>query len=160
MQTGKVVTGHVLDCNKKHLEKALKDYDKQLYLKWNPDKANKVGMWEVRRKPNQKTAWPMWELGDSIVFDLKYVENDIENHVMDVPFLNYNILKRIKEMDTWVVHDYVNDLEYREQKAKDKAYDDNRAELRYAIKHNKRAMRDLQELAKSGRLLDALTGNW
>lgn len=158
---GKVIEGHVLDCNKKYLEKALQHYDKQLYLKWNPEKNSGTGVWEVRRRPNEKTAVPKWELNGRIFFNLEYKELDVINHVMDVPVLNYEILKRIREMDCWNTKDYVKDLEYQEDKAKDKEYSKNREELRYQIKHHRKAMQDFQELLKSGRdPLEFLSGKW
>lgn len=161
MRTGKIVRGHVLDCNKKYLERALKDYDSQLYLEWNPKKANGMGMWELWRTPNTKTAVPRWEIGNQIVFDLQYVPNDLIHHVMDLPVLNYNCLNRLKEMDTWGIKDWVNDLEYREAAAKEKEFKNNREDLTYAIKQYRRAFADLREEIRSGRNpADFLEGNW
>lgn len=181
MKTGKLIQGSILDCNPKYLERALRDYDKQLYLKWNPLKTAHpdgsiekmpppgphwrgygVGVWEVRRQPNTKTMVPWSEVkGECVFFELKYKESDVLNHVMDVPVLNYSILDRIKEMDCWNTKNYVDDLEYREDQAKDKEYTKNRAELRYQIKHHRSAFKDFQEQIRSGRNpLDFLAGNW
>lgn len=161
MKTGHIVIGHVLDCNKKHLEKALKDYDRQLYLKWNPDKDSGRGLWEVRRKPDHMTAVPKWEYGDIIVFELQYVENDLVHHVMDVPYLNYQILTRIREMDAWNTKNWAAELDYRADKARDKAFDENRENLRYAIKQHRRAFEDLREHIRSGKNpAEFLRGTW
>lgn len=181
MKTGKIIEGSVLDCNKKHLLKALKDYDKHLYLKWNPYKTydngnleklplpgdphytgkSGIGVWELRRRPEKKLAVPKWELGESIIFNLEYVESDIVNHVMDLPALNYNCLVRLREMDTWEVQNYVSDLEYRESKALEAEYAKNRAELRYNVKHHKKAFEDFREYVRSGRNpTDLLIGDW
>lgn len=161
MKTGNIIVGSVLDCNKKHLEKALKDYDKQLYLKWNPNKNNGVGLWEVRRKPDTLTAVPRWEYKNSIIFELQPVENDLVNHVMDCEALNYNILTRLREMDTWSAYKWVDNMEYEESKSKDRAYAENRANLRYAIKQHKRAFKDLQEHIRSGKSpIEFLSGKW
>jgi len=161
MKTGRIVTGSVLDCNKKYLERALKDYDKQLYLKWNPDKNKGVGCWEVRRKPEILTPVPRWEYNGHIVFDMQYKEHDLVHHIMDVPALNYNILTRLREMDTWNTKNWASELEYQEDKQRDKAYDENRANLRYAISQHKRAMSDFYEHIRSGRNpAEFLSGNW
>lgn len=160
MSFGRVIKGNVMDCNKKHLEAALKQYDSQLYIKWNSEKRNGEGIWEVRRRPNEKTAWPKWEMGGSTIFELIYVENDLIHHVMDVPVLNYNILTRIKEMDTWGISNYVDKLEQKEKEAKDKVRAENRAELRYGLTQIKRATREFKDLAQSGNILDFITGKW
>lgn len=161
MRLGRLVQGSVLDCNKKHFEKALKDYDRQLYIKWNSEKNNGLGLWEIRRKPNTKTAVPKWEYGDSIIFELQYVENDLVNHVLDVPALNYAALSRIREMDCWNTKNWVDQFENAESTMRDKAYAENRANLRYAVKQNKRAFSDFRELLRSGKpIAEILQGKW
>lgn len=177
---GRVVQGHVLDCNKQWIERALKQYDDQLYLKWNPYKtldANGkativppegeywqgfgAGCWELRRRPNSKTAVPKWELGDCILFDLDYVETDVENHIKDFPYLNYSILGWVKSNDCWAVKDWVSDLEYREDESYNRELDRNQSDLKYHIKHERRAMRDFQNELKSGKNpLQFLGGCW
>ena len=39
---GRLVVGSVNDCDRAGLERALRDFDKQLYLKWNPKKYGAV----------------------------------------------------------------------------------------------------------------------
>lgn len=161
MKTGKLIVGTVHDCNKKDLERMLKQYDRMLYLRWNPTKNNGVGCWELRRMPEKLTAVPRWQIGDQIVFDLQRVETDMVNHVMDMPCLSYRVLDRLREMDTWQQHgSFVDNLEYRENKAREKALEKNREDLRYAVKQYRRAFADLKEEARSGRLLNVLAGDW
>ena len=101
--TGSTIRGHVLDSALKPLEQRLKDYDPQLYIKWNPKKLHGWGCWELRRKPEQKTVRPE----DVVVFQgntfvcPKYHELNLVDHVMDIPFLNYSIVKKLEKMDTW-----------------------------------------------------------
>lgn len=99
-KTGNIIQGHVLDSNKKHLERALKDYDKQLYIRWNPKKVKGFGCWEVRRKPEFKTIVDYCEFEGHTILDLDYVEVDAVHHVLDAAFLNYQIVEKIKDMDT------------------------------------------------------------
>jgi hypothetical protein len=147
---GSIIEGHVLDVNKKHLESALKNYDNQLYLKWNPKKKNGFGMWEVRRRPNAKTAVYKTDLGKSKIFELEYVEIDFVHHVLDVDYLNYNVLTRIKEMDAWNSPDLIKDQDYAAEKkiiAEENSVSD---ELRYLIKQNRKYFGELQEAVRSG----------
>lgn len=161
MKTGKIVQGTVNDCNKKVFVQLLQNLDRQLYVKWNPEKLDGMGCWEIRRRPDRKTAVPKWELGDSIVFDLEYVENDLVNHVLDLPCLHYNAIEYLKSIDTWEVKNWVSDFEYREGKHLDKQKASNKNDLRYAVKHYKKAFADFQEHIRSGRSpVDFLEGEW
>jgi hypothetical protein len=151
MKLGNVVRGHVLDVNPKGFLKALKHYDPKLYIRWNPHKNKGYGLWEVRREPNHKTAVPFTEWGDSIIFKLEYVEQDLVHHVLDVPFLNYDVINRIKAMDTWADgQDFVKNMDYLEAKEQERLEAKRREERRYMIRHNKRAFADLQERVLAG----------
>lgn len=161
MKTGKIVTGSVLDCNKKHLERALKDYEPRLYLKWNPAKCSGIGCWELRIRPLTKTAVPKWELGNSIVFDMQYVETFDVNHVKDFALLNYNILNWVQDHDAFKHKDWVSALEDAEEKSYNKELDTAKSDLKYALKHHKGAMGDLKEYARSGNnLANLFVGEW
>lgn len=180
MNTGKIIKGHVLDCNKKHLEMLLRRYDPQLYLKWNPYKTILtngktrimppegdywqgwgVGCWELRRRPNAKTAVPRWQIGETIFFDVDYVEHDVENHIKDLQYLNYELLGWVKNSDCWATKNWVNELEYSENKAYEKKLDKDQDDLKYRIRHEHRAMQEFQDLIKAGRNpLEYLGGVW
>lgn len=161
MSWGRVIKGSVLDCNKKFLERALQDYDKQLYLKWNAKKRSGLGVWELRRKPNTKTAVPKYELNGHIVFELEYLENDLLHCIIDVPVLNYDLLAKLKQMDTWVNKDWVSQLEYDEAKSKDRAHEKNREDLKYRMLQYRRALGDFKEEVRAGRSpADFLRGTW
>src|SRR6185369_13350161 len=98
--TGSLIIGNTGDCNKGFLERCLKYYDQQLYIKWNPKKRGGWGMWEVRRRPETATNVFQGKLEDGTnVYTYEYKELDLVNHVLDVPVLHYNVLGKIKSMD-------------------------------------------------------------
>jgi len=97
---GRLVEGHVLDCNRKTFEKALRAYDPMLYVKWNPKKLGKHGCWEIRRRPEFNSALDIAELGDINIVKVGPYEIDLVHHVLDCAFLNYDQLRKIQEMDT------------------------------------------------------------
>ena len=141
--TGTVVKGHVLDVNYKAFDRALKLYDPQLYLKWNPKKCRKYGCWEIRRKPDEKTLKPadVYQFEGYTISWPKYHEMSMVNHVLDAAFLNYSILGKLKAMDMWTHKetgykgkDLTKTLDYKEAKYLDKIEDQSLAELKYNLK--------------------------
>lgn len=99
--TGNTIKGHVLDCNQKLFNEALRAYDPQLYTKWNPKKCRGWGCWEIRRKPEFLTALDVSEWDGKLFFTVGPYENDLVHHVLDCAFLNYDQLRKIREMDTF-----------------------------------------------------------
>lgn len=148
--TGNLVKGSVLDVNSKALEIKLRDYDKLLYLAWNAKKLKGMGCWEIRRQPPQKSAVPKTEFMGQVWFVLEYVENNLVNHVLDVPVLNYDVLGKISQMDTTKVVDWVADLEYKRMKYEEKLKAEEKRELSALYRDNKREMREFKELVASG----------
>lgn len=147
---GRVIKGSVFDVNPKYLERALKDYDKQLYLKWNPNKREGLGMWELRRTPNEKTAVFKTDYKGVNFYELDFVENDLVHHVLDLPYLNYKVLTRLREMDAW---ENKNHISHRDYLAEKKLIQDElkyEAEIKYLVKENKKYFQDLQEYVRSG----------
>lgn len=149
---GRLAVGHVLDVAKAPLERMLQDYDAQLYLKWNASKCYGWGCWEVRRRPNQKSIKDVVEYKGMSFVQIDYVENNFESHVMDVAYLNYDCLTRLRAMDLWNENQkyFVDNLESREathvaeQKAKAKA------EMLYHAKQEKNLIREYREAILSG----------
>lgn len=117
---GKVAIGHVLDVNKRRFEKALRDYDPMLYVKWNPKKLHGHGVWEIRRKPEFLTAVDVAEVGDDYIIKLDLYENDLVHHVLDCAFLNYDQIRKLQEMDTWRYGDATTWQDMIEQKTLDR----------------------------------------
>lgn len=147
--TGSVVQGHVLDCSKKALEEKLRDYDPLLYVRWNPRKRSGMGIWEVRRRPEKNTAVYYGELNGLPFFRMEPVEINVVSHVLDVEYLNYEILTKLKAMDTWQVDNFADQFEYEERKAVEKAESRINEELRYGIKHHKKEMRVIKDYMQS-----------
>lgn len=173
--TGKLINGHVLDSSPKYVERALKAYDPQLYVQWNPKKAYGFGVWEVRWKPDSKTAkrsrppeilpngkvipclqGDIYEFEGYTIVEPKYHENNLNNHVMDVPFLNYGVLKEIKRMDMWKEElgykgkNLNKELDYREAKWLDKIEDQAFKERDYNLKQHKSEIAWFKEYLASG----------
>ena len=175
-KTGSVIKGHVLDVSLKPLERKLKDYDSQLYLRWAPKKLKGYGVWEIRRHDNNKTVVDFWEFdagksplgnsGKTTIVQIDWHENNIVNHILDAPYLNYGILTKLKEMDTWnkgiqahnVVEQAERNLDYITAKNKEDA----RKEMFERAKEFKKEFRDLREHVLTGKnKMDvALTRYW
>lgn len=174
-----LVSGHVLDVSKKPLESALRRYDPQLYLKWNPKKRKGLGIWELRRKPEMKSALAgrsidtptkglvyvpgdIFDMGDYTISVPKYNENHTENHVKDFEYLTYDILAWVSKHDGWQYgfrgKDLTHESDYREGKYLDKIDDDAQAERSYMIKQHRTEFNDFREYVLSGgdpyRLMD------
>lgn len=99
--TGKTISGHVLDVNVKAFNETLQFYDPCLYTKWNPKKLGGWGCWEIRRKPEFNTCLDVTEYEGNIILKVGPYENDLVHHVLDCAFLNYDQLRKLKEMDTF-----------------------------------------------------------
>lgn len=148
--TGRLIVGNTLDCNKNYVERCLKFYDKQLYLKWNPKKRGGWGMWEVRRKPEFLTHVFQGTFNGSKLYTAEYVEMDIVNHVLDVEVLHENILGKIKSMDSWGTSNYIDGLDYAAAKHKEQEQKKAREEMRYNAKQHKREWKEFAALVAQG----------
>lgn len=162
--TGNLITGHVLDCNKTNIEQQLKRYDEQLYIKWNSRKLKGWGCWELRRRPEKKTVKEVVIFGGNTIVNLDYIENGFVSHLLDLPFLNYSLIEKVRKMDTWMksyygknwVNTYESKLDENEVKTKQKATD----EMRYNFKQMKTQIKDFREYILSGNDPYRLLDNW
>ncbi len=145
-RTGQVIEGHVLDCNKEYFLKALQDYDKQLYIQWNPYKCKGWGCWEIRRTPNEKIVYPIAKGYQAV----DYVELNLTSHVLDCAFLNYDQLRKVQSMDVWNKKHWINDLEYLEDKKKEEGLEKAQKNLSYNVKQERKAWKDMMEAVRSG----------
>lgn len=157
--TGNIIKGHVLDCTQKPFEEALRLYDPQLYVKWNPKKLRKHGCWEIRRKPDEKTLRPgdIYEFEGYTISWPKYHEIDIVNHVLDIGYLNYNAIEKLKSMDMWEQKDMGHKgknltkvLEYNEAKYLEGIDEKSAAEKEYNLKQFKKEISWFKEYVNSG----------
>jgi len=151
---GRLIQGHVLDVSRPALEAALRRYDPLLYIKWEPKKFRGRGVWELRRKPEEKKALYAGNFQGMDLYCLEYKETSIVNHVLDIGYLNYDILNRLKKMDMWAITDRGKDIskvvEYNEAKYLDKVEDEAFKEREYNIKQHKSLIRDFMEFTNSG----------
>lgn len=98
---GNIIKGHVLDVNQKKFNEALRTHDPLLYTRWNPNKLRGHGCWEIRRRPEFTTITDVCEYEGKLIFRLEPQEFDLVHHVLDAAFLNYDQLRKLKEMDTF-----------------------------------------------------------
>lgn len=153
--TGGIIRGDVLDVNKTHLERTLKDYDPQLYIKWNPQRLKGWGAWEIRRRPETKTVVDVVVFGGNTYVKLDYHEIDLINGILAVSFLNYNIVAKLQAMDTWKHHgdkgkNFSKNIEYDAAKAQELQEKKAREERNHAAKVYKSEIRDFREYVLSG----------
>lgn len=154
--TGRLARGHVMDVSLKPFLRALQDYDKQLYVVWNPMKLNGWGCWEIRRLPNQKTAIYQGTHNGMSFFKLTYLDRKDLHHVLDCAFLNYDVIRKLKEIDIFRIvkesgYASLDDLlEARSKEAKEARIAKASDNLKYAIKQNKSAMSAFYEMVRSG----------
>ena len=148
--TSKLISGHVLDVNVKHLEERLKRYDSLLYIVWNAKKRGGNGVWEVRRRPEKKTNIFQGEYAGMKLYTVEYKENNLVNHVLDVPILGYHVIDKLAAIDTFRTTNWVGNLDYLEAKAQEKTEAASKEMLKYWAKDNKRVIRDFKEAILSG----------
>jgi hypothetical protein len=167
----KLIQGHVLDVARPPLVAALRRYDPQLYVSWNPKKRSGRGVWELRRKPEFKsvregryvdapTKGRVFIPGDIFEFDdftisiPKYHENHAENHVKDFEYLTYDMVSWVAKHDLFAYgykgRNALAEAEYREAQYLDKVEKDADEERQYLIKDNKTAFNDFREYILAG----------
>jgi len=155
---GKVSKGHVLDVSVKAFTEALKELDRRLYVRWNPEKLKGHGCWEIRIRPLKKTALYQGTFEGVDYYELDYLESDIIHHVLDCAFLNYDALRKLKEMDTTNPDHFIHSLEYDEQDRANKQLEKAMAERKYAIKQHRSILKDFYERVRSGENIHRIIG--
>jgi hypothetical protein len=148
--TGRLIEGHVLDVAKTPFEEKLRDYDSLLYVKWNAAKYKGWGCWEVRRRPATKQIVDYAEYESNLYLRLEYREVDFVNHVLDAPYLNYQIIEKIQSMDTWKQGHWIRDIDYTEAKFNEEHEAKVKREMTYSMKQHKKELRDFREYILSG----------
>lgn len=162
--TGNTVQGNVLDASKLHLERKLQDHDPLLYLKWNPRKLYGHGCWEIRRKPELKSIREVVFFQGNTYTIIEPVELNMVNHVLDVAFINYALLSKIKRMDTWQQSDrgkdWGHEFEYDEAKAMEAEEERSAQTLTYVANQHKSEIRDFKNLVLSGMNPAQIADHW
>lgn len=160
--TGRLSKGHVLDVSVEGISRAIKDYDSQLYIKWEPKKLRGWGCWEIRRKPLLKSIVDVTEFDGQVILKLDYKEDGFTNHVLDCAFLNYDLLRKLQSMDTFKegATGFAERLERREEEHKKEVKEKARQEMIYAGKQNKAALNDFREYILSGNNPADIAEHW
>lgn len=163
--TGRIIQGHVLDARRDAFERALRGYDSLLYVKWNPNKLRGWGCWEIRRRPEKNVALESVSFEGNTYTKVGPKELDIINHVLDVAFLNYTQINKIISMDSWIKDgqygkNFVRNMDSREEKFKEDIKRRDKADIAYAAKQNKKAIRDLKDMIASGVNPALLADHW
>ena len=159
--TGSTVQGDVLDVNVQTLERYVKEIDSQLYFKWNPKKLLGYGTWELRRKPAAKSIIEKVTYKGETYCLLDYKENNWENHIWDLPRLDYSLLDRLRAADQWSQSNYDPDrpirlsrhnqaMINREFEVKDEAKAKARADMVYQLLQDKALIKRFKDDVKSG----------
>lgn len=147
---GNTSVGSIYDCNRKHFERALKRYWDKLYVGWNPYKNDGIGCWEIWQQPSKKTPVLRYDDGDMAIWTTEYQPSDFEHWVADLPYLSYDFIGKLREMDAWenkqlakTNDDKLEDYNTKKQHAEDE-------NIRYVVKHNKQVFKDLLEYTQQG----------
>lgn len=147
---GHTAKGSMYDCNRGYFERVLKSYYSELYLGWNPYKNYGHGVWEVWQKPVRQTKVYQGRIDGVPLYSFISEPNDMEHHVYDLPFLTISFISKLKEMDSWEQKRFFEEADDKQddQEAKeDKIFDES---IKYAVRHNKSAFRQLKQLAQDG----------
>lgn len=150
---GKLIRGHVLDVNEKRFNEALRFYDKQLYTKWNPSKLQGHGCWEIRRRPEFNSALDICEYEGNMIFVVGPKEYDLVHHIMDCAYLNYDALRKLKEIDTWAYGDsssYQDEVERRTRDRREREKALVMEERKHMVRHYKKEISDFKEMIRGG----------
>ena len=154
--TGRLVRGDIMDVNPKAFGEALRDLDPKLYVTWNPKKLRGWGCWEIRRRPTQKTMLYQGEYRGATIYKLCEVEFHHVHHVLDCAFLNYDAIRKLKEMDVFAqmkrhgVTSYADLLERREEEYRQQALERAQKEREYNVKQIRSEAVAFYEAVRSG----------
>lgn len=152
--TGRLIKGHLLDVDEKKFNEALRAYDPCLYTEWNPKKLHGWGCWEIRRRPEFKTVVETAKFEDATVVRVEYLEHNWLHHVLDAAYLNYDAIRRLKEMDAWENEKHqlydLDTLEQREEQEQAKIRAKSREEMTYMVKEYRSAFTDYMNLVRKG----------
>lgn len=137
--------------------------DRHLYVKWNPHKRRGWGCWEIRRAPEFNSAIDIAEFEGRLIFKVGPKEYDMVHHVLDCVFLNYDVIRKLKEIDTW---QYGNSTQYQDKVESMtearviRGMEARKKELAYAARHYKQEMSAFKEALRDGVNPHAIAAHW
>lgn len=164
--TGNVIKGHVLDVAIKPFVKTLRFtlQDPYLYVKWNPEKYMGWGCWEIRRRPEFNSALDVTEFDGNLIFQVGPKENDLVHHVLDCAFLNYDAIRKLKEMDTWQYGergaDWQDEVERQTRTRREREREAAQNEMRAMTNYFRREIRQFKEMIKDGVNPASIAQHW
>jgi hypothetical protein len=164
--TGKLIQGHVLDVAVKPFVETMRFTlnDPLLYVKWNSKKCGGWGCWEIRRAPEYNSALDVSEYDGNLIFKVGPKEYDVVHHVLDCAFLNYDAIRKLREMDSYQYGDRGKNLqdewERARRGAKEKALVRRENEKKYMVKHYRKEIRGWMEAIKGGENPYAIAQHW
>lgn len=151
--TGNVIRGHVLDVNEAKFNEALRFHDKQLYTKWNPTKLGGHGCWEIRRRPEFNSALDVCEFEGNLIFNVGPKEFDLVHHVLDCAYLNYDAIRKLREIDCWQYGDsaqYQEEVRRRTRDRREREKELQQKELRAMTRYFRKEIRGFMEAIRGG----------
>lgn len=146
---GSLIEGHLFDVDKVEFEKALKAYDSSLYVYWNSKKLKGAGCWEIRRK-SRIYVTDQEEIGQRNYLIANEHYDPQVDHVLDVCFLNYDQIRKIREMDVAHIADYAAHVEKLEREYKEKAKERGQAAIKDVVSQFGREISQLQAALRDG----------
>jgi hypothetical protein len=163
--TGKTIQGHVLDVNRRAFEQTMRFSlnDPFLYTKWNPRKLNGWGCWEIRRRPEFNSALDICEYEGKLIFQVGPKEYDLVHHVLDCAFLNYDAIRKLKEMDTWQYGDasqWQDEVERRTRDRQERERENAKKEVRSMTEYFRKEIRGFREALRSGVNPASIAQHW
>ncbi len=147
---GNTVVGTIFDCNRKHFARVLRDYSDRLYVGWNPYKKEGQGCWEIWHRPTYKTPVYRGEFEGVEYYSLEYKPNDFEHWVADLDYLDYAFLDKLREMDSWENKNLISQHDDSIENARIKDEEEENKHLKYVVRHNKKAFRELLDYTQAG----------
>lgn len=156
--TGNIVEGHVLDVARKPFERALRDLDPLLYATWNPKKLKGHGVWEIRRRAETNSIYDIADMDTFAIIDLRPVESDMIHHILDCAFLNYDQIRKLKQMDTWQwgetreqgSKNWLDNIDNLEMQNSRNAQERANEAKTYAMRHYRKELNVFREAVRSG----------
>lgn len=157
--TGKLIKGSLFDANVYRVKRALRDWDKQIHLEWNPRLRDGYGGWEIHWVPEMELPQYQGKLDGEPLYAWRKIRPS-KNTVIkfDIPYLHDNLVGELQKRDLWQfkagnkqvadgLEKFQDDLQtQREQEAE---YKSAQARKEY-MRENKAIIKDYYEYCRSG----------